>query len=163
MPGWGFLLNNELTDFQFAPTPGADPNLPEAGKRPRSSMSPTIVTKANGKPLLALGSPGGSTIITTVLQVLIERLDLGKSLPDAIAAPRVSQRNTAQSLGEPAFVASADAAALEATYGHDIAQISPPEIGAVAAIEFLKGGQFLAAAEPERRGGGSAAVVTPAP
>ena len=164
VPGWGFLLNNELTDFQFAPTPGsANPNLPEGGKRPRSSMSPTIVTKANGKPLLALGSPGGSTIITTVLQVLIERLDLGKTLPEAIAAPRVSQRNTAQSQAEPAFNTSADAVALETTYGHNITQISPPEIGAVAAIEFLSGGNFLAAAEPERRGGGSAMVVKPAP
>ncbi|MCB8813924.1 gamma-glutamyltransferase family protein, partial [Escherichia coli] len=91
VPGRGFLLNNELTDFDFAASaPGADdPNLPAPGKRPRSSMSPTIVLQA-GKPYLALGSPGGSTIITTVLQVLMNRIDLGMSLQDAVAAPRAS-------------------------------------------------------------------------
>ena len=57
-------------------------------------MAPTIVTR-NGRPFLAVGSPGGSTIITTVLQILVERLDLGKTLPEAIAAPRASQRNGA--------------------------------------------------------------------
>ncbi|MGH2745686.1 MAG: gamma-glutamyltransferase family protein, partial [Thermoleophilaceae bacterium] len=65
VPGWGFLLNNELTDFNFDST--THPNRAEGGKRPRSSMSPTIVTR-HGKPVLALGSPGGSMIITTVLQ-----------------------------------------------------------------------------------------------
>ena len=58
-------------------------------------MAPTIVTR-HGRPCLAVGSPGGATIITTVLQILVDRLDLGKSLPEAIAAPRVSQRNTAR-------------------------------------------------------------------
>ena len=67
VPGWGFLLNNELTDFDYA-TP-SHPNAPAGGKRPRSSMAPTIVTR-DGEPVLALGSPGGSTIITTVLQIL---------------------------------------------------------------------------------------------
>ena len=74
MPGYGFLLNNELTDFNFD-SPRI-PNRAEGGKRPRSSMAPTIVLK-NGKPFLALGSPGGSTIITTVLQILFDRLDQG--------------------------------------------------------------------------------------
>ena len=110
-PAAGFLLNNELTDFNFdSPT---HPNSAEGGKRPRSSMSPTIVL-ADGEPLLALGSPGGSTIITTVLQVLLDRLDLGATLPDAIAAPRASQRNTATTAAEPAFVASPEGQALDA-------------------------------------------------
>src|SRR5690606_1007136 len=73
VPGRGFLLNNELTDFTFGPAEG-DPNLPGPGKRPRSSMAPTIVLK-DGRPLLAVGSPGGSTIITTVLQILVNRID----------------------------------------------------------------------------------------
>src|SRR6185436_5676978 len=74
VPGRGFLLNNELTDFNFTDTQGgSDPNLPGPGKRPRSSMSPTIIL-ADGAPFLALGSPGGSTIITTVLQILVNRL-----------------------------------------------------------------------------------------
>ena len=85
MPGWGFLLNNELTDFNFDSL--THPNRVEGGKRPRSSMSPTIVLD-DGQPFLALGSPGGSMIITTVLQILVDRLDLGATLPEAIAAPR---------------------------------------------------------------------------
>ena len=66
-------------------------------------MSPTIITK-HGRPFLAVGSPGGSMIITTVSQVLLERLELGKTLPQAIAAPRASQRNGATSIAEPAFM-----------------------------------------------------------
>ncbi|MDT4913262.1 MAG: gamma-glutamyltranspeptidase / glutathione hydrolase, partial [Pseudonocardiales bacterium] len=82
VPGRGFLLNNEMTDFNFAPaTPTTnDPNLPAAGKRPRSSMSPTIVLN-NGRFDFAVGSPGGATIITTVLQILINHIDFGMSLP----------------------------------------------------------------------------------
>src|SRR6202035_3048441 len=114
VPGRGFLLNNELTDFNFAPTQGSfpDPNLPAAGKRPRSSMSPTIVL-AHGRPLLAVGAAGGATIITTVLQILTERIDLGMSLPAAIAAPRASQRNSSTTTAEPAFIALPTTPALE--------------------------------------------------
>jgi gamma-glutamyltranspeptidase/glutathione hydrolase len=159
VPGRGFLLNNELTDFNFTPTQGAapDPNLPAPGKRPRSSMSPTIVFR-DGAPLLALGSPGGSTIITTVLQTLINRLDFGLALPDAIAAPRATQRNTATVQAEPGFLATPEAAELIAL-GHVFAP--NPEIGAATGVEFLPGGRLLAAAEPVRRGGGSAGVVAP--
>ena len=86
VPGRGFLLNNELTDFSTE-YDAADPNRIQPGKRPRSSISPTIVLR-NGKPVLALGSPGGSTIITTVTQLLFNRIDRQMSLPDAIADPR---------------------------------------------------------------------------
>ncbi len=158
VPGRGFLLNNELTDFNFTPTQGTapDPNLPAPGKRPRSSMSPTIVLD-DGKPVLAVGSPGGSMIITTVLQTLLNRLDFGYALLDAVAAPRASQRNTASVSAEPAFIASW-AAALEAR-GHTFASVA--EIGAVTAIERGKGGLLTAVAEPVRRGGGDAGVVRP--
>lgn len=103
VPGRGFLLNNELTDFSFAPANPAvhDPNLPGPGKRPRSSISPTIVLDDRDRPLLALGSPGGATIITTVLQTLTGHLDRGLPLVDAIAAPRASQRNAATTELEP--------------------------------------------------------------
>ena len=160
VPGRGFLLNNELTDFNFTPTQGTapDPNLPAPFKRPRSSMSPTILLK-NGEPFLAVGSPGGATIITTVLQILLDRLDLGKSLPDAIADARVSQRNGVNTEAEPAFLASPEAAYLR-SLGHTL--VLNPEIGAATGIEFLLDGRLLAAAEPVRRGGGSAAVVRPA-
>jgi gamma-glutamyltranspeptidase / glutathione hydrolase len=163
VPGFGFLANNELTDFNY--TSLTHPNRVEGGKRPRSSMSPTIVLK-DGKPLLALGSPGGATIITTVLQILLDRLDLGMTLPQAIADPRISERNTplppvsTGTQAEPAFLATPEAAALVAL-GHVFT--STPEIGAATGIEFLGGGTLQAAAEPTRRGGGSAMVVTPAP
>jgi gamma-glutamyltranspeptidase/glutathione hydrolase len=153
VPGWGFLLNNELTDFNFDSL--THPNRVEGGKRPRSSMSPTIVLR-DGKPLLALGSPGGSTIITVVLQILVDRLNLGATLPQAIAAPRASQRNTTATLAEPAFSSSPEGQALAALFGHAFSPTA--EIGAATGIEFLGHGRVLAAAEPERRGGGSAMV-----
>jgi gamma-glutamyltranspeptidase / glutathione hydrolase len=157
VPGRGFLLNNELTDFNYSST--THPNRVEGGKRPRSSISPTIVMRDH-RPWLALGSPGGSTIITTVLQMLVERIDLGASLPQAIAAPRASQRNTDATTAEPAFLASPEAAALAAR-GHTFT--STPEIGAATGIEFIgRRGRVLAAAEPLRRGGGSAMVARPA-
>ncbi len=155
VPGWGFLLNNELTDFNFDSLTHV--NRADGGKRPRSSMAPTIVTR-HGKPFLAVGSPGGATIITTVLQILADRVDLGASLPEAIAAPRVSQRNTVASGAEPAFIASPEAQQLIARHGHN-PFTSAGEIGAATGIEFLGHGRLLAAAEPVRRGAGSAAVV----
>ncbi|TQS26377.1 gamma-glutamyltransferase [Microbispora sp. KK1-11] len=160
VPGRGILLNNELTDFTFGPAPG-DPNLPAPGKRPRSSMAPTIVLK-DGRPLLAVGSPGGATIITTVLQILVNRLDFGMSLPDAVAAPRASQRNTAATQAEPAF-AERYGAELTAL-GHTLTDVPGPpagEIGAATGLEFLRNGRVQAVAEPARRGGGSALVVSP--
>jgi gamma-glutamyltranspeptidase / glutathione hydrolase len=172
VPGRGFLLNNELTDFDFTPLqPGVpDPNLPAAGKRPRSSMSPTIVLRS-GRPWLAIGSPGGASIITTVLQILVNRIDFGMTLPQAIAAPRASQRNAAVTQAEPAFIAAPTTPGLE-QLGQSFAVVdtSPldpsikisPDIGAATGLEFLGKGQVLAAAEPVRRGGGSAGVVHPA-
>jgi gamma-glutamyltranspeptidase/glutathione hydrolase len=155
VPGFGFLLNNELTDFNFDST--THPNRVEGGKRPRSSMSPTIVTKA-GKPFLALGSPGGATIITTVLQILLDRVDLQLTLPQAIADPRASQRNAFNTGAEPAFMSSPERTALEAR-GHHFVDVG--EIGAATGIEFLAAGGVLAAAEPVRRGGGSALTELP--
>ncbi|PSL01114.1 gamma-glutamyltranspeptidase/glutathione hydrolase [Haloactinopolyspora alba] len=159
VPGRGFLLNNELTDFNFAPSQGdaPDPNLPGPGKRPRSSISPTIVLD-DGEPFLALGTPGGSTIITTVLQTLVNRIDLGMDLPEALAAPRASQRNTPSVTAEPEFVESRSGEQLR-SLGHSFT--TTPEIGALTGLEFLRGGRIQAVAEPERRGGGSAAVLFP--
>jgi gamma-glutamyltranspeptidase/glutathione hydrolase len=162
VPGRGFLLNNELTDFTAAYDP-ADPNRIEPGKRPRSSISPTIVLR-HGRPFLAVGSPGGSTIITTVTQVLFDRLDRGMSLPRAIAAPRASQRNTAEVTAEQSFIDEYGEAL--GAYGHTFTAAGEPgtsaaEIGAATGIEFKRHGKVVAAAEPTRRGGGSALVVHP--
>jgi gamma-glutamyltranspeptidase/glutathione hydrolase len=143
---------------------GTDPNRIQGGKRPRSSMSPTIVLDASGRPVYALGSPGGSTIITTVLQTLVNRVDLGMTLPEAVAAPRASHRNAAAVTAEPAFIARYGDALTSRGYTltpSGDAFTSAAEIGAVAALEFRPGGYVLAAAEPDRRGGGSAGVVVP--
>ncbi|MFC6881253.1 MULTISPECIES: gamma-glutamyltransferase [Actinomadura] len=164
VPGRGFLLNNELTDFTLQPpAPGSppDPNLPGPGKRPRSSMAPTLVLK-DGRPRLALGTPGGSTIITTVLQILLNRIDLGMDLPAALAAPRATQRNTPQVFAEPAFIERYGRAL--AARGHRLEAFpGPPQgvIGAATALEILRPGVVQAVAEPVRRGGGSALVVRP--
>jgi len=156
VPGWGFLLNNELTDFNFAPTtPGVpDPNLPGAGKRPRSSMSPSIILK-DGKPYLTAGSPGGATIITTVAQIIAGVVDRGLSVGDAVAAPRLSSRNGAEE-AERAIFATAIGDELRAK-GHVLRD--RPVIGNGTAIRSLSPSLWTAAAEPTRRGGGSAMVV----
>ena len=93
--GTGILLNNELDDFAAKPgVPnaygliGGDANAPGPGKRPLSSMSPTIVLK-DGKPFLVTGSPGGSRIITTVLQVISNVIDRGMTIAEAVAEPRL--------------------------------------------------------------------------
>jgi gamma-glutamyltranspeptidase / glutathione hydrolase len=156
VPGFGFLVNNELTDFNFDSTGTA--NQVEGGKRPRSSMSPTIVLK-DGKPFLVLGSPGGATIITTVLQMLVNRLDFGMTLPDALAAPRASQRNSSSTQAEPPFINTWGT--LLGARGQTFS--FTPEIGAATEIELLGGGNVVAAAEPVRRGGGSALVESPSP
>jgi gamma-glutamyltranspeptidase/glutathione hydrolase len=93
--GTGVLLNNELDDFTAAPGAsnayglvGFEANLPGPGKRPLSSMAPTIVLK-DGKPVLVTGSPGGSRIISTVLQVIVNVLDYNMDVASAVAAPRL--------------------------------------------------------------------------
>ena len=153
VPGRGFLLNNELTDFDFA---GPHPNMPEAFKRPRSSMSPTIVLQ-DGAPAFTIGSPGGSTIITTALQTIVNHVDLGMSLADALAAPRMSQRNGDTTLVETllGFPGSEQAKALEAK-GHTWRETD--QIGAANAIRFNADGTVTAISEPLRHGGGSAIV-----
>ena len=164
VPGRGFLLNNELTDFSYGDTyDPTDPNRIQGGKRPRSSISPTIVLR-NGKPYLALGSPGGATIITTVLQILLDRLDFGMSLPQAIAAPRASQQNKATVTAEQSFINTYGASL--GALGHRFTAAGAPgtsaaEIGAATGIEFGPRGQLTAVSEPVRRGGGSALVVAP--
>ena len=89
----GFLLNNELTDFSFRPDRDGVPiaNRVEAGKRPRSSMAPTIVMK-DGKPVLVIGSPGGSRIIGYVTQSIIAHIDWGMDVQQAVAMPHLVNR-----------------------------------------------------------------------
>ncbi len=168
VPGYGFLLNDEMTDFDFAPpTPGAsDPNLPAGGKQPRSSMGPIIALR-DGKPVFSIGAAGGSTIITTVLQILINHVDFGMSLPAALAAPRVSQTNSATSLAEPAFYDSPMRQQLTNEFGEQFTLATGPVLplnhypGDATALQIFGGGRAQAIAEPVRLGGGSALAVHP--
>ena len=159
VPGWGFLLNNELTDFSFAPPSSGvpDPNLPGPGKRPRSSMSPTMVVD-DGTLELVAGSPGGASIITTVAQIVLGHYERGLTVGDALAAPRLSSRNGASEQAEPAIAAGPVGAGL-AALGHSL--VTTAEIGAATAVQVLGTDLYVAAAEPSRRGGGSAMVVDP--
>src|SRR5699024_1942377 len=115
VPDRGFLLNNELTDFDVDPQ-DTGPNSIAPGKRPRSSMAPTMVLK-DGEPFIALGSPGGSTIITTVTQTLMNRIDRGMDMESAVAEPRATQRNRTTVSAEPEFQAAYGDAL--AGYGHE--------------------------------------------
>lgn len=156
VPGYGFLLNNELTDFDFI---GPHPNVPEAGKRPRSSMTPTIALK-DGRPAFSIGSPGGSTIITTVLQTIINYIDLGMPMDQAIDAPRLSQRNSDTTDIEPGYADSPQAKAPLARGQRWSAQAE--EIGAANALVFNVDGTVTAVSEGHRHGVGSAHVQVPA-
>lgn len=163
VPGRGFLLNNELTDFSLEYVAG-DPNRIAGGKRPRSSMAPTIVLDG-GRPVLALGSPGGSSIITTVLQTLVNRIDFDMSLPRAVAAPRASERNDDRS-AEQAFIDRWGSRLRP--YGQELILSGEPgtsaaDLGAVAAVQLGRRGFMVAVAEPTRRGGGSALVLDSRP
>ena len=152
VPGYGFILNNEMTDFDFS---GPHPNVPEPGKRPRSSMAPTIVFK-DGKPAFTVGSPGGSTIITTVLQTIFNHIDLGMPMDQALNAPRLSQRNDAATDIEPGMGGGAQLGALE-KLGHKWGA-KVEEIGAANAIVFNADGTVTAVSEGRRHGVGSALV-----
>ena len=152
VPGYGFILNNELTDFN----PDAPhPNVPEPGKRPRSSMAPTIALGPEGD-LLAFGSPGGSTIITTVLNIAVNMMDFGLPLAAAIAAPRLSQRNSGITLVDQGFAMQAVGQNLLAQ-GHQLSTVE--EIGAATGIFVNSDGTMSAVSEPVRRGGGTALAL----
>jgi len=168
VPGYGFLLNNEMTDFDFTPPASGppDPNLPAGGKQPRSSMGP-VIAFADGQPVFSVGAAGGSTIPTTILQTILNHVDFGMSLPDALAAPRVSQRNSATSLAEPDFYNSALAQQLTSQFGEQFTLATGPILpldnypGDATALQVLGHGLLEPIAEPVRLGGGSALVVHP--
>jgi len=104
VPGTGILLNNEMDDFAAAPgVPnaygliGSDKNAIEAGKRPLSSMTPTLIFK-DGEPFLAVGAPGGARIITSVFQAILNVIDGDMNIADAIDAPRIHHQWTPDAL-----------------------------------------------------------------
>ena len=149
MTDGGFLLNNELTDFSFRPAVDGRPvaNRVEAGKRPRSSMAPTIVFNPNGSPRLAIGSPGGSRIIKYVAQTLIGVLDWGLDVQQAINLGHVTNRNGGTDLEEGSAMAAL-AEALTAR-GHEV-NVRGLNSG-LHGIEILPSG-LVGGADPRREG-----------
>ncbi len=132
---FGFLLNNELTDFNTAPstnpyTGGIGFNDVEPNKRPRSSMAPTMIFAPDGTPIAAFGSPGGSTIINSVLNVAMNLIDHGMTVQDAIDAPRVSVTSAASTVSVEPGLPAATISGLTAL-GYSVATT---EIGAVQAV-----------------------------
>jgi len=149
----GFLLNNELTDFSFLPEIDGRQvaNRVGPGKRPRSSMSPTIAFGPDGEPVLALGSTGGARIIGHVAQTLVALLDWGLDPLAAVSLPRVGALDAQLEL-EAGTSAAALAPALEAR-GFPV-QVRPMTSG-LAVIRMQRigtGRQFTGAADPRREG-----------
>jgi gamma-glutamyltranspeptidase/glutathione hydrolase len=138
----GFLLNNELTDFAFAPDADGKPlaNRVEGGKRPRSAMAPTLVFAPDGSLRATLGSAGGSQIINYVAKALVVMLDWSYGIQAAIAAPNMGSRNRETEV-ERGSSAEAFAAALRAM-GHP-----------VAVIDMVSGTQGIARVRGALQGG----------
>jgi gamma-glutamyltranspeptidase/glutathione hydrolase len=145
VPEYGFLLNNELTDFDF--TPGG-PNQIAPAKRPGSSMVPTIVFRGN-RPHLALGSPGGARIVASVLQVILNLIEHRMGLQEAIDAARVFS-NAYPDFSWEAGIPAETLAALRAL-GHVPAE-GPTRLGAVQAALRGPSDNWIGGADPRREG-----------
>jgi gamma-glutamyltranspeptidase/glutathione hydrolase len=161
VPGLGVLLNNEMDDFATAAgVPNlfglvqGEANSVRAGARPLSSMTPSIVLE-DGRVRLVLGSPGGATIPTTVLQVFLRAGPGGETLADAIAAPRAHHQHVPDRLSVEAGTQSRPVLDELRRLGHEIEQREP--IGVVHAAEIRNDGTVLGVADP--RGYGAAASV----
>ncbi len=147
----GFLLNNQLTDFSFLPEKDgvAVANRVQPRKRPRSSMAPTIVfNKTTGKPVLAIGSPGGSRIIGYVAKSLIHVLDDNLPLNTAVSSGHITNRNGATEL-EKGTEAEEHKAKLEAL-GHQV-KLKDMTSG-LHAVQILDDGNLVGSADPRREG-----------
>jgi gamma-glutamyltranspeptidase / glutathione hydrolase len=157
----GFLLNNELTDFNTTPstnpfTGGTGYNDVQPNKRPRSSMTPAMIFTPDGQPLIAYGSPGGSTIINSVLNVTLNLIDHKMTLQEAIDAPRVSITNTASTIAVENGLAPAVIDGLRAL-GYSVPIAVPPavqaDIGSVQAVLIdARTGKQYGAADGRREG-----------
>lgn len=145
----GFLLNNELTDFSFAPSDGGRlvANRVEAGKRPRSSMAPTIVFDRGGDPLLLVGSPGGSQIIGFVAQALVSVLDWSLTPQQAVAAGHVLNRN-----GPTELEAGTEAAALEAALKARGQKVQVKTLNSGLHAIQKSDGRLISGVDPRREG-----------
>ena len=152
--GTGVLLNNELDDFAAKPRApnaygliGGDANAPGPGKRPLSSMTPTIVLK-NGRPFLVTGSPGGSRIITAVLGIITNVIDLDMGVAEAVAAPRIHHQWSPDEVAAERGLSVDVIRALQAR-GHKVRE-GPPGTSANSILVTPQG--FVGAADGRTRG-----------
>lgn len=146
IPGYGVMLNNELTDFDAIPG-GA--NEVQPNKRPLSSMTPTIILK-NNKPFMTIGSPGGTTIITSVLQTIVNSIGYGMDLKDAIEEPRIYTNDYPTIRWE--YGVPDDVRSQMEQMGHAW-EVSPKEIGNVNSLMFdNEKGVYIGAADSTREG-----------
>lgn len=160
--GAGFLLNNEMDDFSSKPgSPngyglvGGVANAIEPGKRPLSSMTPTIAFDASGQPILATGTPGGSTIITITLQMLLNVIEFDMGVAEATAAPRIHH----QWLPDTVFFESGisvDSINRLKTMGHRVNDKSG-RLGATQSIQRKTGSRLFGASDYRRAGAGAVA------
>lgn len=144
----GYLLNNELTDFSFEPTKDDKPvaNRVEGGKRPRSSMAPTIVMK-DGKPYMAVGSPGGSRIIGFVAKTLVAHVDWGMDIQQAINHPNVLNRFGTYEIEQDSQAIQFNDALTNLGYKTNIRDLNSGVQGIIITEHGLQGG-----ADPRREG-----------
>lgn len=144
----GYLLNNELTDFAFNPAANGQTvaNSVAGGKRPRSSMAPTIVMK-NGEPYMAVGSPGGSRIIGYVAKTLVAHIDWGMDIQTAISLPNMLNRGSAYEIEQDTAAAGKAAALEQLGYKVQVRDLNSGVQGIVIGKNGLQGG-----ADPRREG-----------
>jgi gamma-glutamyltranspeptidase/glutathione hydrolase len=175
----GFFLNDEMDDF--AVKPGAanlfglvqgSANAIAPGKRPLSSMAPTIVLK-DGKPVLVLGTPGGARIITTVLEIIVNVIDYGMTLQEAVDAPRIHHQWLPDTVGAEPFALSADTVQALTRRGYRIVPlepwgagnaaeaigIAPADAAAARALGFPRPATLYGASDSRAPAGGAAAPV----
>jgi gamma-glutamyltranspeptidase/glutathione hydrolase len=173
----GFFLNDEMDDFTAKPgVPNVfglvqgKANAVAPGKRPLSSMTPTLVFK-DGKPVFVIGTPGGSRIITTVLEVIVNVIDHGMTLQEAIDAPRIHNQWLPDSVAAEPFALSADTVNALTGMGYKVVPlenwgagnaveaigIAPPDANAAKALGFARAGVFYGASDSRAPAGSAAA------
>ena len=145
VPGAGFLLNNEMGDFNAGPgltdasgLVGSEPNLAGPGKRMLSSMTPTIVVR-DGRPYLVTGSPGGRTIPSTVLLTVLNVLDFGMNPQEAVDAPRFNHQWLPDVIQFERYGLSVDTLGALAKLGHKLAQINGQGVAEVILVNAREG------------------------
>ncbi len=152
--GYGFMMNNEMDDFS---TSAESVNKIEPGKKPLSSMSPTVVLKEDGKPFLVLGTPGGARIFASIAQIISRVIDHKMPLHDAISVPKIWNNGPANNFqyetplkGYEEYAITEETVAKLTEMGHD--KIGTAASGAVQAIEFLEDGTLYGTADPRQDG-----------